>query len=81
MQNYSFDYFSYKYNNQNKLLTNCGFSPDFFSNMSQNFLIFGNNNNNIKKIRSENDIISLQIKRKRENSENKKTNLKDKNNK
>ena len=72
MQNYSFDYFSYKYNNQNKLLINCGFSPDFFSNMSQNFLIFGNNNNNIKKIRSENDIISLQIKRKRENSENKK---------
>ena len=49
MQNYSLDYFSYIYNNSNTLLTNCGFSPDFFSNMSQNCLIFGKNNNNIKK--------------------------------
>ena len=40
MQNYSFDYFPYIYGNSNTLLTNCGFSPDFFSNMSHNFLIF-----------------------------------------
>ena len=72
MQNYSFDYFPYIYGNSNTLLTNCGFSPDFFSNMSHNFLIFGKNNTIIKKIRSENDIISLQIKRKRENMEKKK---------
>ena len=72
MQNFSFDYFSQIYNNQNTLLTNCGFSPDFFSNVSQNLLIFGKNNSNIKKIRSENDIISLQMKRKRENLETKK---------
>ena len=72
MQNFSFDYFSQIYNNQNTLLTNCGFSPDFFSNVSQNLLFFGKNNSNIKKIRSENDIISLQIKRKRENLETKK---------
>ena len=41
MQNFSFDYFSQIYNNQKTLLTNCGFSPDFFSNVSQNLLIFG----------------------------------------
>ena len=72
MQKYSFDYFSRIYSTSNTLLTNCGFSPDFFSKMAQNIFIVGNNNSNFKKIRSENDIISLQIKRRRENFENKK---------
>jgi ribosomal protein L16 Arg81 hydroxylase len=72
MQNHSLDYFSYLYNNPNILLTNCGFSPDFFSKVSQNMILFEKNNDNMKKIRSENDIISLQMKRRRENFENKK---------
>ena len=37
------------------LLTNCGFSPDFFNNLEESFLVI--QNNNIKKIKSENDII------------------------
>ena len=72
MQNYSFDYYSYFYNTQNTLLKNCGFSPDFFSKISQNIFLFGKNNENLKKIRSENDMISLQIKRRRENFERRK---------
>ena len=72
MQKNGFDYFSCIYNTSNTLLKNCGFSPDFFSKMAQNIFIFGNNDSNFKKIRSENDIISLQIKRKRESFENKK---------
>ena len=72
MENKSLDYFSYLNNSSNFLLKNCGFSPEFFSNMSQNILLFGKNNSNIKKIRSENDIISLQMKRMRENFEKKK---------
>jgi hypothetical protein len=40
------------------LLTNCGFSPEFFNYLDENLLIL--QNNNIKKIKSENDIISLQ---------------------
>ena len=72
MQKFSFDYFSYLYNTSNVLLKNCGFSPDFFSKISQNMYILGKNNGNIKKIRSENDMISLQMKRRRENFERKK---------
>ena len=72
MENKSLDYFSYLNNSSDFLLKNCGFSPEFFSNMSQNILLFGKNNSNIKKIRSENDIISLQMKRMRENFEKKK---------
>jgi hypothetical protein len=46
--------------NSNILLTNCGFSPDFFNKLDQNiFLLL--EKNNIKKIKSENDIISLRI--------------------
>ncbi len=46
--------------NSKILLTNCGFSPDFFNKLDQNiFLIL--EKNNIKKIKSENDIISLRI--------------------
>ena len=72
MQNFSFDYFSYLYSTSNALLKNCGFSPDFFSKISYNIYILGKNNDNIKKIRSENDMISLQTKRRRENFERKK---------
>ena len=71
MQKYNLNYFSNIYNSSDILLKNCGFTPDFFSKMSQNILIFGKNNSNIKKIRSENDIISLQMKRRREMFENK----------
>ena len=45
--------------NSEILLTNCGFSPNFFNNLEENFLLL-QNNNNIKKIKSENDIISHQ---------------------
>ena len=72
MQKYSFDYFSYLCGASNTLLKNCGFSPDFFSTISQNIFLFGKNNENFKKIRSENDMISLQMKRRRENFERKK---------
>jgi len=72
MQNYSFDYFSCLCGTSNTLLKNCGFSPDFFSTISQNIFLFGKNNENFKKIRSENDMISLQMKRRRENFERKK---------
>ena len=73
MQKYSFDYFSCLCSASNTLLKNCGFSPDFFSTISQNIFLFGKNNENFKKIRSENDMISLQMKRRRENFERKKT--------
>ena len=46
--------------NSKILLTNCGFSPDFFNKLEQNILII--EKNNIKKIKSENDIMSLRIK-------------------
>ena len=72
MQKYSFDYFSCLCSASNTLLKNCGFSPDFFSTISQNIFLFGKNNENFKKIRSENDMISLQMKRRRENFERKK---------
>ena len=72
MQKYSFDYFSCLCGTSNTLLKNCGFSPDFFSTISQNIFLFGKNNENFKKIRSENDMISLQMKRRRENFERKK---------
>ena len=72
MQKNAFSYFSYLNNSSNLLLKNCGFSPDLFSEISKNVFIFSRNNNNIKKIRSENDIISLQMKRRRENIESKK---------
>ena len=72
MKNFSFDYYSCLYNTSNTLLKNCGFSPDFFSKVSQNIYLLGKNNGNIKKIRSENDMISLQLKRRRENFERKK---------
>ena len=72
MQKYSFDYFSCLCVASNTLLKNCGFSPDFFSKISQNIFLFGKNNENFKKIRSENDMISLQMKRRSENFERKK---------
>ena len=72
MKNFSFDYYSFLYNTSDTLLKNCGFSPDFFSKISQNIYLLGKNNGNIKKIRSENDMISLQLKRRRENFERKK---------
>ena len=72
MKKNSFDYFSCLCGASNTLLKNCGFSPDFFSKISQNIFLFGKNNENFKKIRSENDMISLQMKRRRENFERKK---------
>ena len=72
MKKNSFDYFSCLCGASNTLLKNCGFSPDFFSTISQNIFLFGKNNENFKKIRSENDMISLQMKRRRENFERKK---------
>ena len=44
----------------NILLTNCGFSPDFFNTLEENILIM--HNNKIKKNKSENDIILLKKK-------------------
>ena len=72
MKNFSFDYYSFLYNTSDTLLKNCGFSPDFFSKISHNIYLLGKNNGNIKKIRSENDMVSLQLKRRRENFERKK---------
>jgi len=46
--------------NSKILLMNCGFSPDFFNILEENILIA--QNNKIKKIKSENDIISLKEK-------------------
>ena len=46
--------------NSKILLMNCGFAPDFFNILEQNILLL--QNNKIKKIKSENDIISLKMK-------------------
>jgi hypothetical protein len=64
-------------NNSSILLKNCGFESDFFNKIEENIKLYKNNNirninsfNNIKKIKSENDITSLncmQRKRRRSN--------------
>ena len=46
------------------LLTNCGFSPNFFNELEQNYLEIQNNNNKIKKIKSENELFLLKGKNK-----------------
>ena len=46
------------------LLTNCGFSPNFFNDLEQNYLEIQNNNNKIKKIKSENELFLLKGKNK-----------------
>ena len=46
------------------LLTNCGFSPNFFNELEQNYLEIQNNNNKIKKIKSENELFLIKEKNK-----------------